>query len=313
LQASLNGSSFMPTNPGDAAATQTQQRLFASSQNSLLKQLGTKEQELKKIDEQIKVVLVDKKEADQLLQVGQEKETRLREVKDIIAREEYDKANNEVVSLRAKVDEDEHKLAELKHAQGQVSEEIEHIKEDYRTSNLQDLANKQKQMTDLEARLKESSYKNAKQVIVSPVDGYVNTLFVHTLGGVVTPAEKLVSIVPANTPPMVQAFVSSRDIGFVQQDMPVSIKVDTFDFQKYGMFEGKVKLISRDSHQDEKLGTVYDVYIQPVTPYLMIDGKRRMLTPGMSVVSEIKVGKRHIIEFFVYPLIKHLHEGMSVR
>ncbi|HEY9869452.1 MAG TPA: hypothetical protein V6D08_09835, partial [Candidatus Obscuribacterales bacterium] len=72
-------------------------------------------------------------------------------------------------------------------------------------------------------------------------------------------------------------------------------------------------LVSQDSHEDEKEGLVYDVYITPITRYLMVDGRKESLSSGMSVVAEIKVGKRRIIEFFIYPLIKYWHEGLSVR
>jgi hemolysin D len=133
------------------------------------------------------------------------------------------------------------------------------------------------------------------------------------VGGVVTPAEKLMSIVPARTPLVARISVLNKDIGFVAPDLPTSIKVDTFEYQKYGMFDGKVKLVSKDSHEDEKLGLVYDVYINPTTPYLDVDGRKEPLRTGMSLIAEIKVGKRRIIEFFIYPLIKYWHEGMSVR
>jgi hemolysin D len=107
--------------------------------------------------------------------------------------------------------------------------------------------------------------------------------------------------------------VLNKDIGFVKKDMPVQIKVETFDFQKYGMFEGTVKLISKDSYEDEKQGMVFDVYVQPTTPFLMIEGLKQPLETGMTVTAEIKVGKRRIIEFIIYPLMKYMHEGMSVR
>lgn len=84
------------------------------------------------------------------------------------------------------------------------------------------------------------------------------------------------------------------------------------------MFQGTVKLVSQDSHEDDKYpegrkSLLYDVYIIPTTPYLIVDGHREPLTSGMSLSAEIKVGKRRIIEFFIYPLIKYWHEGMSVR
>lgn len=133
------------------------------------------------------------------------------------------------------------------------------------------------------------------------------------MGGVVSPAEKLISIVPVNTPLMIQATVENRDVGFVHPNMPVAIKVDTFEFQKYGTLEGVVLQVDKDSHEDEKLGPVYSAWITPKQHQLQVNGKWQKLSTGMAVTAEIKTGKRRIIEFFIYPLIKNLNEGMSVR
>ncbi|MFH1097843.1 MAG: hypothetical protein V1749_10155 [Candidatus Desantisbacteria bacterium] len=102
-------------------------------------------------------------------------------------------------------------------------------------------------------------------------------------------------------------------MGFIKKGMLVAIKIDTFNFQKYGMLKGKVRQISTDSIEDEKLGPVYEIYISPIDKHLMVEGKKRYISSGMSLTAEIKVGKRRIIEFFIYPLIKYLDEGMSVR
>ena len=95
--------------------------------------------------------------------------------------------------------------------------------------------------------------------------------------------------------------------------MNVSVKIDTFDFQKYGILNGTLKSISKNSIEDEKLGPVYEVYIQPDTKTFKIDGREEKIATGMTLNAEINIGKRRIIEFFIYPLIKYLDEGMSVR
>lgn len=89
--------------------------------------------------------------------------------------------------------------------------------------------------------------------------------------------------------------------------------LELFNFQKYGMIEGTVKTVSKNSIEDERLGPVYETYITPLTHSLKVDGKDEPIRTGMSLTSEINVGKRRIIEFFIYPLIKYLDEGMSVR
>jgi hemolysin D len=188
-----------------------------------------------------------------------------------------------------------------------------YLRENFKSSTLADLSEKEKQITQLKASIQEAAFKNARQTLVSPVDGYVHELMVHTIGGVVTPAQKVLSVVPVNMPLLVQTTVLNKDIGFVKIGMPVALKIDTFDFQKYGTLKGKVQQIDRDSQDDPKLGPVYTVYVTPVQHTLLIDGHWQPLTTGLSLTAEIKTGQRHIIEFFIYPLIKHLNEGMSVR
>jgi hemolysin D len=71
--------------------------------------------------------------------------------------------------------------------------------------------------------------------------------------------------------------------------------------------------VSKDSIEDKDLGLVYEVYVHPQQKTLLVEGKDTAFSTGMSVTAEIKVGKRRIIEFFIYPLIKYLDEGVSVR
>ncbi len=129
----------------------------------------------------------------------------------------------------------------------------------------------------------------------------------------VTPAQKLMTVVPRSAPLVIKATVLNKDIGFVKEGMPVSVKIDTFDFQKYGILKGVVRNISKHSTEDEKLGPVYEVFIDPINTTLLVEGKQVPMTSGMSLTAEVKVSKRRIIEFFIYPLVKYLDEGIKVR
>ena len=164
-----------------------------------------------------------------------------------------------------------------------------------------------------EIRNKRTQLEKQKQILKSPIDGYVNTIFVHTIGGVVTPAEKIMTIVPKDASLMIKAKVMNQDVGFIEAGMPVSIKVDTYNFQKYGILDGEVTIVSPNSIEDEKMGPVYDVYIEPKNTTLMVEGKEQTIKFGMTTTNEIKIGKRRIIEFFIYPLIKYMDESIKVR
>lgn len=200
---------------------------------------------------------------------------RLSEVRDIIPQSKYDDAEKEVT--------------ELSHSINALSASLSEI------------------------RNKRIQFEKQKQMLKSPIDGYVNTIFVHTIGGVVQPAEKIMTIVPKNATKLIKAKVLNQDVGFVEAGMPVSIKVDTYNFQKYGILDGVVTIVSPNSVEDERLGNIYEVYIEPKNTTLMVEGKEQTIKYGMATTNEIKIGKRRIIEFFIYPLIKYLDESIKVK
>ncbi len=152
-----------------------------------------------------------------------------------------------------------------------------------------------------------------KQILKAPMDGYINKVMVHTIGGVVQPAEPIMSMVQKDAPLMIKAQVMNQDVGFVKAGMPVSIKVDTYNFQKYGILNGVVTVVSPNSIEDEKLGPIFEVFIKPENFTLIVEGKTENIKFGMSTTNEIKIGKRRIIEFFIYPLIKYLDESIKVQ
>jgi hemolysin D len=308
--ASGNGRFASGSNSIDA---ETQQRLYMASLASLERQLSAKEDALSNLQAQVQAKQVEAKQTRETLQISLDKENRLNQVQDIIAKDDYDKVENDILTDRNKLKELGHELEELAFQEQQTHEEMAYLQQNFKSTSLNDLADKQKQATQLKAVIAESAFKNARQTLVAPVDGYIHELFIHTVGGVVTSAQKVLSEVPVDMPLVIQATVLNRDIGFVKVGMPVAIKVDTYDFQKYGTLNGKVTQIDKDSREDPKLGPNYTIYVTPLQHHILVDGKWQVLSSGLSVNAEVKTGKRHIIEFFIYPLIKHLNEGMSVR
>lgn len=147
----------------------------------------------------------------------------------------------------------------------------------------------------------------------APVDGTVQQLTVHTLGGVVPAAQPIMQIVPRNSPVEVEAFMENKDKGFVRIGQRVAVKVDTFNYTKYGTLPGRVTHVSQDAIPDEKRGLLYAVKIMLDKTSLDIEGQETPVTPGMAVNVEIKTGSRRIIEYVLSPLIRHTHEAMSER
>lgn len=149
--------------------------------------------------------------------------------------------------------------------------------------------------------------------LTAPVDGSVQQLAMHTVGGVVTPAQPLLIIVPADQALEIEAFIENKDIGFVNPGQDAEIKIETFQYSKYGTLHGEVLQVSTDAINDEKRGLIYAAKVKLPSTSMQIENKTVNLSPGMAVTVEIKTGNRRVIEYFLSPLIEHVGESFRER
>lgn len=166
--------------------------------------------------------------------------------------------------------------------------------------------------------------------ITAPVDGVVQQLNVHTIGGVVPAAQTLMIIVPDRRTVELEAYVANKDIGFLREGQRAHVKVDAYEYSKYGTMPAVVTHISRDAvdfssgtagqvansagnQSTDMKGLMYAVKVSLQESDIWVDGKKMPLSPGMSGSVEIKTGERRIIEYFLSPLITHGHESLQER
>jgi hemolysin D len=162
----------------------------------------------------------------------------------------------------------------------------------------------------------------------APIDGVVEELAVHTVGGVVTPAQRLMIIVPDNQRLTVEAQLANRDVGFVHPGQDVAVKVETFTFTRYGLVHGKVIDVSRDAVaqatrqaqdptiQQAQTAAASPTYLARISvdqTSMMVEGRREALMPGMAVTAEVKTGRRTIIDYLLSPLARKTNEAMHER
>jgi membrane fusion protein, hemolysin D len=182
-----------------------------------------------------------------------------------------------------------------------------------RKNNLLELASLNTQRSALEQELRKSSQRRRQLVLSAPVAGSVQQLVVHTVGGVVTPGQELMRIVPEQVAVEVEALLQNKDIGFVVEGQVAEIKVDTFNFTKYGLIAARVDDISNDAVEDQRLGWVFKTRLLLQRSQIAVEGKAVKLSPGMAVTAEIKTGKRRLIEFFLSPLLRYRQESVRER
>lgn len=165
----------------------------------------------------------------------------------------------------------------------------------------------------LEQELIKADQRGRLMHLIAPVAGTVQQLAVHTVGGVVTPAQPLMVIVPKENVLEVEAMLPNKDIGFVNPGQQAEVKVETFPFTKYGTLHGTITQVSSDAIADEKLGLIYATRVKLAKDTLQVENKIIRMTPGMAVTVEVKTGKRRVIEYFLSPLMQVADESLRER
>ncbi len=161
--------------------------------------------------------------------------------------------------------------------------------------------------------LHKAEHRDSLTRLTAPVDGSVQQLAIHTVGGVTTEAQPLMVIVPSDQPVEVIAQLENKDVGFVHPGQDVTVKVDTFNFTKYGVLNGKVLSLSDDAVDDEKRGPLYDLRIELQQNHLRVGNQNMPLTPGMTVRAEIKTDQQRVIDYFLSPLKRYVDESLEER
>src|SRR4249919_3356132 len=123
---------------------------------------------------------------------------------------------------------------------------------EYERGLFDDLAKAEQKAAGLAQDVIKAEQRTSLQKLTAPVEGVVQQLAIHTIGGVVTPAQALMVIVPAESRLEIEAMVSNRDVGFVEVGQNAAIKIDTFNFTRYGLLQGTVLNVSNDAIQRDK-------------------------------------------------------------
>jgi hemolysin D len=200
----------------------------------------------------------------------------------------------------------EGQIADLRHQKTALTAELRKSAQDTRTEASRQAAAAQQEVR--KGRVRGDLLK-----LTAPVDGTVQQLAVHTIGGVVSPAQPLMQIVPKQTRVEMEAFIENRDVGFVREGQTARIKIDAFEYTKYGTLDATVAHVSRDAIPDEKRGPIYAVKLVLRQPVLQVEGEAVPITAGMSGSVEIKTGSRRLIEYVLSPLVQHARESLHER
>lgn len=233
--------------------------------------------------------------------------------KKLIARLTFLEQEEELTNLQEQRNVQAKKMAETEANIEFLKKELQQYLAEFDKNVMQELTDSREKLASYQQELIKYEEALKRTIVKAPLSGYVQQLVYHTKGGVVETAKPIMNLVPEDYQLEADVMILNKDIGFVRPEQDVEIKIDSFPFTKYGTIKGKVRNISGDAVQDEKLGLIFPSRLTLLDNKIKADGQIVQLKPGMSVTAEIKTGKRRVIEYLLSPVMKYLNESMRER
>jgi adhesin transport system membrane fusion protein len=151
-------------------------------------------------------------------------------------------------------------------------------------------------------------------VIRAPIAGVVQGLRFNTVGQAVKPGEPIMNVVPIDDNLLIEVRIGNEDIGYVRVDQPCTVKVQTYDWARYGTLKCVVEQIAADATFDDKSGTAYfTAWVRTDRSRLSRDGVDYPVLPGMTASVDMKIGERSIMSYFLDRLTRTMGDAFKER
>ena len=264
---------------------------------------------------QLREAAAQEQKLSQLTAIEQQRTADFKDLlaKQFISQHAYYEQQSKLIQYRSDLAAQRNRLQQIRESLRETEQQRRLNSQTLRRDTLDALRQAEEQIAQLSAQTGKARQRQQWMTLTSPVDGTVQQLATHTVGGVVTAAQPIMVVVPDEEQMEIEALLPNRDIGFVRAGQPVVVKVEAFPYTRYGYLTGKVKSVSFDAVEHQQLGLVFAVLITLDQDYLVIDGQKVKLTGGMNVSAEIKTGRRRVIDYLISPLQTKVQESMKER
>ncbi len=226
----------------------------------------------------------------------------------------------ELLEAELKITDIEGQIQQAKQSRKRITEEIAEIalakkqeREKFRIRALFDLEEAEEKIATISQTLKRAGAQQNRAVVVSPITGIVKSLRYTAIGNVIQPAEVLAEIVPKGNNLLIEAKLKPIDRGFVAVGQSAKIKIDTYEFSRYGGIDGEVALLSASSTTSQDGITYFEIQVRPEKTYLGDDPDALVISPGMQATVDIHTGQRTVLDFMLKPILKIRDEAFRER
>jgi adhesin transport system membrane fusion protein len=231
----------------------------------------------------------------------------------LISRMEHSQLQSQVEALTGEAAAAKETLPRARAALGEARERVQELALKFSREAREQLAEAELNIARTQELLTTAADQEGRTTIKAPITGVVKNLRYHTIGGVVRPGEPIMDIVPSEDTLVVEARLNPMDRGFVRVGQQATVKIDTFDYSRYGGIDGEVISVAPDSTVPENAPPFFRVVVRTAKPYLGEEAEGLLIAPGMGATVDIHTGTKSVIEYLIRPVMKLRSEAFRER
>ncbi|MCK5424608.1 MAG: HlyD family type I secretion periplasmic adaptor subunit [Emcibacter sp.] len=203
--------------------------------------------------------------------------------------------------------------ASVKAAIAQVRGNLVALNEKFRNESLIQVDALSSERAQIAAELTQLYDRVRRLAVLAPSDGIVKGLKYRTIGAVVPPGDVVAEVVPITGMLVAEVKISPRDIGHVSIGTKVLLKIDTYNYARYGSITSSLAQVSASSFMDEEGETYFKGLVELPYNYIGSDPKSNRITSGMTVVADIQTGRKTLLQYLVKPINNALDTSFRER
>lgn len=254
----------------------------------------------------------------EILAIAREKEARLEALSEQNAISEFQllEQQRETIEYTKNAQSELDSINSIRAEIAEAQQNLANVDASYHKDIMTALVEAKKEYYSIVESIKKADEDSRMATIYAPISGRVYNLNIHTLGGIVTDAQALMQIVPEDAKLEFEVYADNKDIGFIKVGQEAEVKVETFNFQKFGMYKAEVQEISADAvndPSDQLRNMKFKLLLDPTSNDINVYGQPAKLEVGMNVSAEIKIKEKRIIDFFLDPFRRYTSEALRER
>ena len=321
LTAELTGQPFVPEDDPDLESHDlaAELALYQSRTNDYRTQRESRQEVILQKRARLEATRATYDKYNEGLKIAKDKESRLTELmeEEAISAFQLLEQQNETIEYEKNAQSQLDEMTSIQAEIAEAEQNLANVDASYRKEIMTALVDAKKEYYSVTESIKKADEDSRMATIVAPTSGRVYNLAIHTVGGIVTDAQALMQIVPEDVSLEFEVYADNKDIGFIKVGQTAEVKVETFNFQKFGMVDADVIEVSADAVNDPSDQTKYQKFKLILSPTgkktIDVFGEEVPLAVGMNVSAEIKIKEKRIVDFFLDPFRRYTSEALRER